>query len=47
MINQLFLFLSAGSIMTLALSSSLHDMTVRDCEVFQVQSACSYLDQKK
>ena len=43
MLNQLFLFLSAGSIMTLALTSTLTDMTYHDCHVNNIQLACEEL----
>ena len=43
MLNQLFLFLSAGSIMTLALTSTLTDMTYQDCHVNNIQLACEEL----
>jgi hypothetical protein len=43
MLNQLFLFLSAGSIMTLALTSTLDDMTYHDCHVNNIQLACKEL----
>ena len=41
MINQLFLIFSAGSIMTLALTSTLDDMTKHDCLVNQIPMACA------
>nr|BAR20624.1 hypothetical protein [uncultured Mediterranean phage uvMED]BAR20672.1 hypothetical protein [uncultured Mediterranean phage uvMED] len=41
MINQIFLFLSAGSIMTLALTQTLTDMTSYDCLVKQIPMACA------
>jgi len=41
MINQIFLFLSAGSIMTLALTSTLDGMTKHDCLVNQIPMACA------
>jgi len=44
--NFLMLMAASGLLFT-SISSSLHDMTVRDCEVFQVQNACSYLEQKQ
>ena len=43
MLNQLFLFISAGSIMTLALTSTLTDMTYHDCHVNNIQLACEEL----
>ena len=43
MLNQLFLFLSAVSIMTLALTSTLTDMTYHDCHVNNIQLACEEL----
>jgi len=43
--NFLMLLATSGLLFT-SMSSTLHDMTVKDCEVFQVQSACSYLEQK-
>ena len=43
MLNQLFLFLSAGSIMTLTLTSTLDDMTYHDCHVNNIQLACEEL----
>ena len=46
MSNFLMLMAASGLLFT-SMSSSLHDMTVRDCEVFQVQSACTYLEQKQ
>ena len=44
MLNQLFLFLSAGSIMTLALTSTLTDMTYHDCHVNNIELACQELN---
>ena len=46
MLNQLFLFLSAGSIMTLALTSTLDDMTKHDCLVNQIPMACATYNAK-
>ena len=43
MLNQLFLFLSAGSIMTLALTQTLTDMTYPDCHQNTIQLACEEL----
>ena len=43
MLNQLFLFLSAGSIMTLALTQTLTDMTYHDCHHNNIQLACEEL----
>jgi|TARA_R100001460_G_scaffold59317_1_gene99139 hypothetical protein len=43
MINQLFLFISAGSIMTLALTSTLTEMTYHDCHVNNIELACEEL----
>jgi hypothetical protein len=43
MLNQLFLFLSAGSIMTLALTQTLTDMTYHDCHVNNIHLACEEL----
>ena len=43
MLNQLFLFLSAGSIMTLALTQTLTDMTYYDCHQNNIQLACEEL----
>ena len=43
MLNQLFLLLSAGSIMTLALTQTLTDMTYHDCHVNNIQLACEEL----
>ena len=46
MINQLFLFLSAGSIMTLAMTQSLTSMTYQDCHgPLQSELACKELKQ--
>ena len=43
MLNQLFLFISAGSIMTLALTQTFTDMTYHDCHVNNIQLACEQL----
>ena len=43
MLNQLFLFISAGSIMTLALTQTLDSMTYYDCHVNNIQLACEEL----
>ena len=43
MLNQLFLFISAGSIMTLALTQTLTSMTYQDCHVNNIQLACEEL----
>ena len=45
MLNQLFLFLSAGSIMTLALTQTLDSMTYHDCHVNNIELACKELQQ--
>jgi hypothetical protein len=44
MLNQLFLFLSAGSIMTLALTQTLDSMTYHDCHVNNIELACKSLN---
>jgi len=44
MINQIFLFLSAGSIMTLAMTQSLTSMSYQDCHVNNIELACQELN---
>ena len=44
MINQIFLLLSAGSIMTLALTQTLTSMTYQDCHVNNIELACQELN---
>jgi len=44
MINQLFLFLSAGSIMTLAFTHTFDSMTYHDCHVNNIELACKSLN---